>query len=179
MSQTELWYLAQVWVKSNRVLIRCIAGPYFRYMSCEMHDLEGEALLAAHQVLVLLCRKQKSLSHMNRYYRVVFRTRCISLATGLQATEYEIEQVPAVDVQSDQQEELDETVISEALEVLTKRQRQISEWILSQPTPVSTTTVGKRFGIRSRTVRTILNNAIKRIEHYGYQPVCEDIATAA
>jgi DNA-directed RNA polymerase specialized sigma24 family protein len=179
MSQTELWYLAQVWVKSNRVLIWCIAGPYFRYMSCEVHDLESEALLTAHQVLTLLCRKSKSLSHMNRYYRVVFRTRCISLTTGLQVKEYEIEDAPAVDEQSTQQEELDETVINESLQVLTNRQRQISEWILAQPTPVSTATVGKKFGIGSRTVRVILNNAIRRIEHYGYQPICESVATPA
>jgi DNA-binding CsgD family transcriptional regulator len=148
-------------------------------MSCEVHDLESEALLTAYQVLTLLSRKRKKLSQMNRYFRVVFRTRCISLTTGLLVTGYEIEQAPAREVNLDQQGELDESVIREALHVLTNRQRQISEWILSQPTPVSTTTVGKRFGIGSRTVRAILNNAIRRIEEYGYQPVRETIATAA
>lgn len=179
MKDTELWHLAQAWVKSNRVLIWCIAGPYYRYMSCEVHDLESEALLTAHQVLTLLSKKRKNLSHMNRYYRVVFRTRCIRLTTGLLITGYEIDQIPATDEKSDQQEELDESVIREALQVLTNRQRQISEWILSQPTPVSTTTVGNRFGIGSRTVRAILSNAIRRIEHYGYQPVHEGFATAS
>jgi DNA-binding CsgD family transcriptional regulator len=179
MTKADRWHLAQSWVKSNKVLIWCIAGPYYKFMSCEPHDVEGEALLAAYKVLTLLNRQQKSLSLMNPYFRVVFRTRCIGLTSGLPATEYEIEQIPAAEWETCRQEEPDENAIRASLEVLTNRQRQISEWILAQPTPVSTTTIGNRFGIGSRTVRAILSNAIKRIEQYGCQPVREGVTTAA
>ncbi len=177
--KNERWNLALSWVKSNRVLIRCIAGPYFRYMSCDRQDLNGEALLTAYQVLTLLDRQRKSLSHMNPYFRVAFRTRCISLASGLVVSEYEIDRIPAEDGLTGQQKELDKGKIREHLRILTNRQRQISEWILAQPTPVSTSTVGRRFGIGSRTVRAILSNAIRRIEEYGCESVRKGITTAA
>lgn len=179
MTKADRWHLAQSWVKSNKVLIWCIAGPYYKFMSCEPHDLEGEALLAAYKVLTLLNRQQKSLSLMKPYFRVVFRTRCIGLTSGLPAAEYEIERIPAVEWETCRQEEPDESAIRASLQVLTNRQRQISEWILAQPTPVSTTTIGKRFGIGSRTVRAILSNAIRRIEQHGYQPVRKELTTAA
>lgn len=179
MSQTEVWHLAQTWVKSNRVLIWYIAAPYYKYMPCNSKDLDGEALLTAYNVLSILIRKRKKLSSMSRYYQTVFRTQCIRLTSCVETLSYDIDQVPVTVSGSDQQEVLDEEVIQGALQVLTNRQRQISQWILSQPAPVNTATVGKQFGIRSRTVRSIVNNAIKRIENYEYQPVREKFAATS
>lgn len=180
-NNTSRWHLAQTWVKSNRVLIWCIAGPYYRYMSCEVYDLESEALLTAYQVLTLLSRKGKSLALMSRYYRVMFRTRCIELATGVRVIDCDIERIPsdAPDTFAWQQEELNPETIQNALQVLTNRQRQISEWILAQPTPINTTTAGKQFGIQARAVRSIIKNAIRRIEDYGHQSVQQTISAAA
>ena len=178
MNQTELWHLSQAWVKSNQVLIRCIASPYYRHMSCEKHDLENEALLTAYQVLTQLSMREKDLSLMNKYYRIVFRTQCIRMTAGIKTADCDLDQLSLPGKELNNQEDLDQNVIQAALQVLTHRQRQISEWILSQPTPVTTTTIGQKFGIQSRTVRAILSNAIQRIENYGYCPVREELAPA-
>ena len=175
------WHLAQTWVKSNRVLVWCIAGPYYKYMSCEVYDLESEALLTAYQVITLLNRRGKSLALMSSYYRVAFRTRCIELATGVQVTDCDIDRIPSgsTDTLSWKQEELNSETIKNALQILTNRQRQISEWILAQPTPINTATAGEQFGIQARAVRSIIKNAIRRIEDYGHQPVQQTISAAA
>jgi DNA-directed RNA polymerase sigma subunit (sigma70/sigma32) len=96
----------------------------------------------------------------------------------IRVTDCDVDQISVTPPDSIQDEELDQEVITAALEVLTDRQREISEWILSQSTPVSTTTVSEEFGIQSRTVRAILSNAVKRIEQYGYQAVREEFAPA-
>lgn len=180
-SNTAKWQLAQTWVKSNHVLVWCIAGPYYRYMSSEAHDLESEALLTAYQVLTLLRRRGKSLELMSRYYRVAFRTRCIELATGVKVTDCDINQIPSRPAETLlwKQDELNPETIQSALRVLTNRQRQISEWILAQPTPINTATAGKQFGIQARAVRSIIKNAIRRIEDYGHTTVQQAISAAA
>lgn len=177
MKKTELWFLAQTWVKSNHVLIWCIAAPYYKNMSCDEQDLENEALLTAYQVMSGLMRNNKKLLLMSKYYRVVFRTRCIKMTTGVVVTNCDIDQMPVLD--QGKQQEPDQEVIREALQVLTNRQRQISQWILSQPKPVSISTVAKKFGVQGRTIRAILNNAIDRIKEYGHQPIREAITTAS
>jgi len=179
MKKTEIWFLAQTWVKSNHVLVWCIAAPYYRYMPCDPSDLEHEAILTAYQVMSGLIRKDKKLLLMSRYYRVVFRSRCIKMTTGVIVTNCDISQMPAPD-QEQKQQKLDEEVIQEALQVLTNRQRQISQWILSQPTPVSTSVVAEKYGVQRRTIQAILSKAIERIiENYGHQPIREAITTAS
>ncbi|HFC00418.1 MAG TPA: sigma-70 family RNA polymerase sigma factor [Phaeodactylibacter sp.] len=178
MKKTELWFLAQAWVKSNHVLIWCIAAPYYKYMTCDFQDLEHEAMLTAYQVMSGLLRKNKKLLLMSRYYRVVFRTRCIKLTTGMIVANCDIEQLSVPD-QAQKQQELDEEVIQDALQVLTNRQRQISQWILSQPKPVSTSMVAKKYGVQRRTIQAVLSNAIDRIKKYGHQPIRETITTAS
>jgi DNA-directed RNA polymerase sigma subunit (sigma70/sigma32) len=71
--------------------------------------------------------------------------------------------------------ELDDAVISVALSALTNRQRLVSLWILSQPRPVSFNAIANHFGIHIQSVRRILSNAVKRIEGYGNQRICEDL----
>ena len=71
--------------------------------------------------------------------------------------------------------DLDESVIAEALSALTDRQRLVSQWILSQPKPVSFYTIANHFGIHIQSVRMILSNTIRRIEAYGHQRICEDL----
>ena len=173
-----LWPLAQSWVHSNRVLIWCIAAPYYRYMSCDSYDLAGEAQLAVYQVISVLIDQNKDLSLTSKYFRIVFRTRCIQMAAGValvneqQATvAIQKEQSPDLDEPSD----LDDSVIAEALSALTDRQRLVSKWILSQPKPVSFYTIANHFGIHIQSVRMILSNTIRRIESYGHQRICEDL----
>ena len=155
----NIWSLAQSWVSSNRVLIWCIAAPYYRYMSCDSRDLVGEAQLAVYQVISVILYQNKELSLTSQYFRTVFRSRCIQMAAGValakeQQTTAAIptEQCPYLNEYS----ELDDAVISEALSALTGRQRLVSLWILSQPRPASFYTIANHFGIHIQSVRRIL-----------------------
>jgi len=165
----NIWSLAQSWVNANRVLIWCIAAPYHRYMSCDSRDLAGEAKLVVYQVISVLIDQNKDLSLTSQYFRTVFRTRCIQMAAGValvndyQATvAIQNEQSPDLNESSD----IDYSVIAEALSALTDRQRLVSQWILSQPKPVSFNTIANHFGIHIQSVRRILSNTIRRIEGY-------------
>ena len=147
-------------------------------MSCDSYDLAGEAQLAVYQVISVLIDQNKDLSFTGKYFRIVFRTRCIQMAAGValaneqQATvAIQKEQSPDLDEPSD----LDESVITEALSALTDRQRLVSQWILSQPKPVSFHTIANHFGIHIQSVRRILSNSIRRIEGYGHQRICENL----
>jgi len=163
MENTELWFLAQTWVKSNQVLIRCIATPYYQFMPCDSLDLEHEALLTAFQVMHGLIHKDKKLSLMNKYYRVVFRSRCIKLAHGVPINaSLNIDQI-ASEPKKQSHPYLDEERIQEALQGLTSRQRQISDWILRQDKPVTIAMVAKRYEVQKRTIQAVLSNAIKRL----------------
>ena len=147
-------------------------------MSCDSYDLAGEAQLAVYQVISVLIDQNKDLSFTGKYFRIVFRTRCIQMAAGValaneqQATlAIQKEQSPDLNEFSD----LDDSVIAEALSALTDRQRLVSLWILSQPKPVSFYTIANHFGIHIQSVRKILSNSIRRIEGYGHQRICENL----
>jgi DNA-directed RNA polymerase specialized sigma subunit len=147
-------------------------------MSCDSRDLAGEAQLVVYQVISVLIDQNKDLSLTSKYFRTVFRTRCIQMAAGValvngqQATvAIQNEQSPDRNDSSDP----DDSVIAEALSALTGRQRLVSLWILSQPKPVSFTTIANHFGIHTQTVRNILSNTIRRLEAYGHHRICEDV----
>jgi len=162
----EIWPMAQSWVHSHKVLIWCIAAPYYRHMSCDSYDLAGEALTVAYQVFSTLIQRNQDVSLITRYFRVVYRSRCIQMAAGvfIAASTSEIP-TEVVAMEKQQKAAIDESAISEALFVLTDRQRQISQWILEQQQPVSIATIARHFGIQGRTIREILSNSIKRIEN--------------
>jgi len=147
-------------------------------MSCDTSDLAGEAKLAVYQVISVLIEQNKDLSLTSKYFRIVFRTRCIQMAAGVALAN---EQEAAMAIQKEQSpdlngsSDLDDSVIAEALSALTDRQRLVSRWILSQPKPVSFYTIANHFGIHIQSVRRILSNAIRRIEGYGNQRICEDL----
>ena len=176
MTRTEIWQLAIIWVKSNRVLIHCVAAQYSTHMGCSSQDLKGEALLVAQQVISSLFLNDKDLSHMGRYFRVVFRSRCIHMTMGVDVVEgLDIERVNIA--KNDEEmlnHDLDQHVIETALLSLTKRQRQVAKWILRQDTPVSVNLIGQHFGITARGVRKLINNAIFRIKN-GNHRVCKTI----
>lgn len=131
-----------------------------------------------YQVISVLIDQNKDLSLTSKYFRIVFRTRCIQMAAGVALAN---EQHATVAIQKEQSQDLnepfdlDESVIAEALSVLTDRQRLVSQWILSQPNPVSFNTIANHFGIHVQSVRRILSNTIRRIEGYGHQRICEGL----
>lgn len=172
---TDTWSLASLWIKSNPILIKCIAAQYIPHMGCSSQDLESEALLVAYQTITSLFQSEKDLSCMARYFRVVFRSRCIQMTMGIKVVDDldpEIINVPNEDETLPQ--ELDQDVIDAALASLTNRQRQVAKWILSQPSPVNTDLVGEHFGISTRGVRRLINDAVNRIEN-GHRNVCRTI----
>jgi len=153
-------------------------------MSCDSRDLAGEAQLAVYQVISSLIDQNKDLSLTSQYFRIIFRTKCIQMAAGVALAN---ELTTFVAIQIDQSQGLtessdqDDSVITEALSALTHRQREVSQWILSQPEPVSFYTIANHFGIHVQTVRDILSNSIKRLNRigriggYGHQRICEDL----
>lgn len=170
------WQLATVWVRSNRMLINCIAAPYISHMGFTSQDLESEALLIAFQTISTLVKSDKDLALMDRYFRVVFRSRCVDLALGVGVIfGCDIEKINiAQEHEKLLHQELDPKVIDAALMSLTGRQRQVAKWIISQPTPVDTSLIGQHFGITKRGVRRLINNAIHRIEN-GHRRVCKTV----
>jgi DNA-directed RNA polymerase specialized sigma24 family protein len=79
----ETWQTALQWVESNRPLIRRIAAPYLRHMAADSDDLLQEAALAAFQALRAVRRKQAP-EQFTCYFRVIFKTHCLKLASGIQ-----------------------------------------------------------------------------------------------
>ena len=179
MRHTDTWSLASLWIKSNPVLIKCIAAQYFPYMGCSSRDLESEALLVAYQTISSLLQSQKDLSNMGRYFRVVFRSRCIQMTMGINVVdEIDPEKTNFTHGDDTLHQELDQHVIDAALTSLTTRQRQVAKWILSQPSPVNTDLVGEHFGISTRGVRRLISDAIVRIEN-GHRNVCQTIGAVS
>lgn len=181
MSPEQQWKAAIRWVESNRALVGHIAAPYRRYMASNSKDIEQEAILVAFYTLSILANRADESNKFGAYFRVQFRTRCIKMATGGMVGSFDdTDQIPSS--HSDRKlDDLNHETMEQALQKMSNRQRQISEWILDQPTPVSTTIVAKKFGIQSRTVRAILCNAVSRIQRgdYGNPQVCKDVSVAA
>ena len=159
-----IWQIAQSWVKSNNALVWCVTAPYYRKMFCNYNDLISEAQIIAYQVIFSLINQNQELSSINRYFRVVFRARCIELAAGVSAVPIDI--IPEVAaMEKEQAVDLDESIIAEALAPLTNRQRQISHWILKQPRPVSLADIAKQFGIHQQNAGRLLSASIHRIKN--------------
>ncbi len=173
------WSLASLWIKSNPVLIKCIAAQYIRHMGCTSQDLKSEALLIAFQTISSLLQSEKDLSYMGRYFRVVFRSRCIQMTMGIKVVEgIDPEKINFTRGGANLHQKLDQHVIDVALASLTTRQRQVAKWILSQPSPVNTNLVGEHFGISARGVRRLLNDTITRIEN-GHRNVCQTVGAVS
>jgi hypothetical protein len=160
--KTNIWQQAQAWVFTNKALIWCIAAPYYRHMPCDFTDLAGEAQVVAFQVISSLTDQGKDMTKIAPYFRVVYRTRCIQLASGVPNVT-----VPAevVAMEQEQSNDLDDSIIKQALLSLTHRQRQISMWILEQPQPVSITAIAKHFGVHRQNIDRILSASIQRIKN--------------
>ncbi len=175
LQHTDKWTLASHWIKSNPVLIHCVAARYFPHMGCTPQDLKSEALLVAYQTISSLLQNNKDLCFMSRYFRVIFRSRCIQMTMGIRVVaDLDPEKIREPEKDDTQLQGLDQDVIDAALATLTNRQRQVAGWILNQPLPVTTNLIGEHFGISTRGVRRLINDAITRIEN-EHRNVCRAI----
>lgn len=159
----EIWEMAMQWVSENRKLIRQIASPYRRHMAADNADLVQEATIAAYKAL-LVARKKAQYKQFVPFFRVIFRTNCIKLASGIQ-TEFclEIHNLSVPDLRKEKQDSEDAELVEEALKSVSKRQREICIWLLEQPEPASTSELAKEFNITRRHACRLISNSIKRI----------------
>ena len=182
MVSEKQWQKATSWVHSHRQLVNHIAAPYRQFMASDKGDIEQEAILTAFCTLTIFAEKGAGNSTFGAYFRVQFRTRCIKLAAGgIVSSESDIDQLPSTETHKKIADQ-DRVRFEQALAQMTNRQRQVAHWILSQPTPVSTSLVAEKFGIHRRTVRAIICNAVKRIERRkkrGHKKLRKDIPFAA
>ena len=181
MSCEHQWRAAISWIQSNSTLVRSIAAPYNRYMASGDKDVEQEAVLTAFSTLTILAKKGEHSSRFGAYFRVLFRTRCIKMATGGMVTDLDdIDQILTIPSELKNYEP-DCKIIEQALQKMSNRQRQISRWVLNQPHPVSTAIIARQFGIQRRAVRYLLCNAIRQVKKTTYEntPVRKNISVAA
>ena len=162
LSDRETWSMAQQWVFANKKLIRQIASPYFRFMAGDKEDLYQEAIIAAFKALVV-SRKKRKQEQLVCYFRVIFKTNCIQLASGIQTVHCLEDYFLPSQEQEEKIHEPEKEKIRQALTVVTTRQREICLWLLQQPVPVGTRDIAREFNISRRHACRLVNNSIQRI----------------
>lgn len=159
----ELWETAMQWVSANRKLVRQIASPYRRHMAAENADLFQEATIAAFKAL-LTARKKAKPDQFVPFFRVIFKTNCIKLSSGIQAEYFlEVHNLPGPDQGDVPKEHENSEDVEEALKTVSKRQREICRWLLAQSEPASTPELAREFNISRRHACRLISNSIKRL----------------
>ena len=160
----ETWSTAQHWVSSNRKLIRQIASPYIKFMAGEYEDLYQEAIIASVKALIT-SRKKESPERFIPYFRVIFKTSCIKMASGIQTVHcLEDYFLPFPEKLEAEIEEPEADEIDQALMAVSKRQREICLWLLQQSTPASTPDIAEEFSISRRHACRLVRESIRKIE---------------
>lgn len=159
----NMWETAMTWVAENQKLVRQIAAPYRRYMAAENTDLIQEATIAAYKALVVSRKKAKPMQFVP-FFRVIFKTNCLKLASGIQ-TEHslEVHNLSTPDSREEHEDFTNSQTIENALKTVSKRQREICLWVLDQPEPTSTPELARKFNISRRHACRLISNSIKRI----------------
>lgn len=158
----ETWAMSLQLVSANQKLIRQIASPYFRHMAANSDDLYQEATIAAYKAIIVSIKKNKP-ERFIPFFRVIFKTSCIKLASGIQ-TVYRLEDycLPIPEKQ-EETEKPKSSRINQALEAVSKRQREVCLWLLQQPTPVSTPDIAEKFKVSRRHACRLISTSIQRI----------------
>ncbi|EKD39756.1 MAG: hypothetical protein ACD_75C00302G0008 [uncultured bacterium] len=163
----ETWNIALQWVSANQKFIRKVAAPYMRHMAAEKTDLLQEATIAAFKAVIATRKKDKPDQFIS-FFRVIFKTNCIKLATGIHTVHcLEDFYLPCSDP-VEESHEIDETTstrINEALQSVSKRQREVCLWLLQQSVPASTPDIAKKFQVSRRHACRLVSGSIQRISH--------------
>ena len=160
----ETWLTARRWVTENMRLIHWIANPYRNHMAADEDDLLQEATMAAFQALTTAEKKQAA-QRFVPFFRVIFKTRCLRLASGIQTVQ------PANDVLLDACEleaapPLHEPLpieLDQALKGLSQREREICRWILNQERPVNMHQAAEHFHLSRRHFSRLLHNILYQL----------------
>ena len=160
----ETWLTARRWVTENMRLIHWIANPYRNHMSADEDDLLQEATMAAFQALTTAEKKQAA-QRFVPFFRVIFKTRCLRLASGIQTVQ------PVNDVLLDAcaleaaspLPELLPIEIDAALRGLSQREQDICRWILNQERPVNMHQAAEHFHLSRRHFSRLLHNILYQL----------------
>jgi len=164
VANCKIWATAMEWTSTNRKLIRQIASPYLRFMQADSNDLFQEATIAAFKALIV-ARKKENPEQFVPYFRVIFKTNCIKLASGIQTvSSLEEYHLPCPDEQMESEEQ-EAKKVEEAMRTVSKRQREICLWLLRQTDPVSTPDLAREFKVSRRHACRLISSSIEKI--YG------------
>lgn len=163
ISSDEIWELAVQWVSDNKKLVRQIASPYLRHMAADSSDLLQEATIAAFKALNIVRDKERPQEFV-LFFRVVFKTNCIKLSSGIQTAHcFEIQQFPDPDRKHDAAGQENHEALDQAFNAMTRRQREVCSWLLNQPLPVSPPDLAREFRISLRHAFRLISSSIERI----------------
>jgi RNA polymerase sigma factor (sigma-70 family) len=133
-------------------------------MAGDYEDLYQEAAIATVKALIT-AQKKESPERFIPFFRVIFKTRCIKLASGIQTVHcLEDYLLPCPDEYEDEIKEPEAIEIEQALMVVSKRQREICHWLLQQSTPASTPDIAREFNVSRRHACRLVSESIQRIE---------------
>ena len=158
----ETWVTAMQWVNANKRLVRQIASPYFKFMAGESEDLYQEATISAYNALIC-CMRNGQKERFVPFFRVIFKTNCIKLASGIQTVHCLEEYFLPLQEETAEKVEPEADKIDQVLQTVSKRQQQICLWLLEQPTPVSTLDIAREFKVSKRQACRLLSNSLQRI----------------
>ena len=158
----KIWATAMEWASTNRKLIRQIASPYLRFMQADGNDLFQEATIAAFKALIAT-RKKANPEQFVPYFRVIFKTNCIKLASGILTVLSPEEYYLFCPDEQAEQEEYEASKVEEALETVRRPQREACLWLLRQPTPVSAQDLAREFKVCPRYARRLISSSIETI----------------
>ena len=161
----ETWTTAIKWVADNERFIQKIAAPYTRHMAADRNDLRQEAVIAAFKAMITTHEKA-SPERLPVFFRVIFKTNCIKLASGIQTIhclEDHVLQHAEIESREERPWEVEGPQITEALEKVSARQREICLWLLHQQVPISTPDIAKKFKISRRHACRLISRSIQKI----------------
>jgi len=116
------WNKIMLWVSENHSLIRRIASPYYIYIAGDREDLYQEATLAAYKTEIVI-RKKNAPEKFVQFFRVIFRTDCIKMASGLRTVHCLEDYFLPLQEETTPTKEPKKKDISKALEAVSKRQK--------------------------------------------------------
>ena len=115
--------------------------------------------------LFLLPKKKEKEDRFGPYFRVIFRTNCIKLASGIRSISLEeIPRMPASEPSEWLEKKEDRRIIVRGLGQLTKRERQTCNWLLQQPKPASAPDLANEFKITKRHAFRLISNSLNRLK---------------
>ena len=162
LSNSEIWSMALQWVSANQKLIRQISSPYFRFMAGETEDLYQEATIVAFKAIVTSRKKGKP-ENFIPFFRVIFKTNCIKLASGIQTVHCLEDYFLPFSEKQEKAREPENNEIEQALLAVTSRQREVCLWLLQQSTPVSTPDIARKFKVSRRHACRLVSTSVQKI----------------